>query len=178
MSKSTKKQILKSFSELLKVHELDKITVTMLVSECDISRQTFYYHFSDVQDLINWGIMQNTAGCLNEAKKATNIIDATKIYLSNIEKNRFYLTKCLSSSLSGYTTLLIRNSIIEYSSSFCYNIIKINDAAPEDTKFIIEFIANAVTGLIISSLYQKQEMNIDDTAERLSRTILSKLSSD
>lgn len=176
MSKSTKKQILKSFSELLKVHELDKITVTMLVSECNISRQTFYYHFSDVQDLINWGIMQNTAGCLNEAKNATNIIDATKIYLSNIEKNRFYLTKCLYSSLSGYTTLLIRNSIIEFSSGFCYNIIKINDAAPDDTKFIIEFIANAVTGLIISSLYQKQEMNINDTAERLNRTILNKLS--
>jgi len=176
MSKSTKMQILKSFSELLKTHELDKITVTMLVSECDISRQTFYYHFSDIQDLINWGIMQKTAGCLNEAKSATNIVDATKIYLSYIEKNRFFLTKCLSSSLSGYTTIVIRNSVIEYISNFCYKIIKIKNAAPEDSKFIIEFIANAGTGLIISSLYQKQEMNIDDTAERLNRTILSKLS--
>ncbi len=64
MAKSTKTQILQSFSELLKNNDLDKITVTMLVNECNISRQTFYYHFTDIQALINWGIQQNTAGCL------------------------------------------------------------------------------------------------------------------
>ena len=41
MAKSTKSQILQHFSKLLKDHELDKITVTMLVNECEISRQTF-----------------------------------------------------------------------------------------------------------------------------------------
>ena len=41
MAKSTKAQILQHFSELLKDYDLDKITVTMLVSECEISRQTF-----------------------------------------------------------------------------------------------------------------------------------------
>ena len=34
MAKSTKTQILQSFSELLKNNDLDKITVTMLVNEC------------------------------------------------------------------------------------------------------------------------------------------------
>ena len=58
MAGKTKLQILKSFSVLLADHELDKITVTMLVEECHISRQTFYYHFADIQALIDWGVQQ------------------------------------------------------------------------------------------------------------------------
>ena len=112
MAKSTKAQILQHFSELLKDYDLDKITVTMLVSECEISRQTFYYHFNDIQALINWGIQQYTAGCLENVKNAKDINEATIIYLSAIEKNKFFLSKCLESSLSGYTTLLIRESNI------------------------------------------------------------------
>lgn len=174
MPKFTKRKIFNCFSELLKTNELDKITVTMLVSSCDISRQTFYYHFSDIQALITWGIMQSTAGCVVEAKNAKNITEATEIYLTEIENNRFFLTKCIYSSFSGYITMLIKNSIIEYISNFCYDIIKIKRPEPEDAKFIIEFIANAVDGFIISSLYQKSEININDMAERLNRTILSK----
>ena len=79
MAKSTKAQILQNFSELLKEQELDRVTVTMLVSKCNISRQTFYYHFNDIQALINWGINQYTAGCLENVKNAKDISEATVI---------------------------------------------------------------------------------------------------
>lgn len=33
------------FKELVRRGNVDKITVTALIEECHISRQTFYYHF-------------------------------------------------------------------------------------------------------------------------------------
>ena len=33
---------------------LKKITATSLCERCDVSRGTFYYHFLDIQELINW----------------------------------------------------------------------------------------------------------------------------
>lgn len=37
---------------------LEKITVKELVTLCGISRQTFYYHFEDVLDVVDWWTRQ------------------------------------------------------------------------------------------------------------------------
>lgn len=174
MSKSTKSQILFSFSELLKKNELDKITVTMLVSECGISRQTFYYHFSDIQALINWGIQQTTAGCLENVKSAKDVNEATIIFLNCIENRRFFLTRCMESSLSGYVITLLKRSITEYISFFEYEILQTAKSSAEDAKFIITFLADAVTGLVVSSIGEKKAIDIQNVAEKMERTILSK----
>ena len=38
---------------LLEKHE-KKLTVTNLVEACQITRQTFYYHFADIPALFRW----------------------------------------------------------------------------------------------------------------------------
>lgn len=37
---------------------LDQITVSALTRECGLSRQTFYYHFSAIDDLLAWTLHQ------------------------------------------------------------------------------------------------------------------------
>lgn len=174
MAKATKENIYRAFSSLLNKYDLDKITVTTLVSECNISRQTFYYHFKDIGALVDWSIKQSTAGCLESAKNAKDITDATIIYLNHVKDNRSFLTKCLNSSLSGYTALLIRNSIIEFCTEF-NNIRKLGGPNPDDTKFIIDFISNGVTGLIITTFYEKKEIDVEYLAERITTTILKRV---
>ena len=36
-----------------------KLTVTDIVNECHITRQTFYYHFEDIPDLLLWMMKRN-----------------------------------------------------------------------------------------------------------------------
>ena len=38
--------------ELIRRKDADKITVKDLVEVCGISRQTFYYHFKDIVDVV------------------------------------------------------------------------------------------------------------------------------
>ena len=52
MPLDVKRMIAEKFAELLEHEKIEKITVKQLVSECNISRQTFYYHFQDIPDLI------------------------------------------------------------------------------------------------------------------------------
>ena len=40
--------------ELMKRKSLEKITVSDIVQNCGLNRQTFYYHFQDKYDLVNW----------------------------------------------------------------------------------------------------------------------------
>ena len=63
MSKITKKALAASLKKLLAERPLDKITVIDIVNDCEVNRQTFYYHFQDIYDLLEWVY-------LNEATKA------------------------------------------------------------------------------------------------------------
>lgn len=58
MPKSTKNQIMNALAGLLQTKRLDDITVTELVDRCGISRQAFYYHFSDLYGVVDYGIQQ------------------------------------------------------------------------------------------------------------------------
>lgn len=175
MAKSTKALILKSFSKLLAENDFDKITVTMLVEECNISRQTFYYHFSDIQSLIDWGVKQSTMGCVNDAKQAQSMRDATVIYFKQIEKNKEFLKKCFSSSLSAYMVALIRKSIIEFCSEFYNRFVPPGYSLRSDADFIIEFTANGVTGYTLSMLFSDKETDIEELADKMNKLIFTRL---
>ena len=54
MKQYTKEALSGKLKEISKTKPIDKITVTELVEACDIKRQTFYYHFQDIYDLLSW----------------------------------------------------------------------------------------------------------------------------
>ncbi|HCY78991.1 MAG TPA: dihydroxyacetone kinase transcriptional activator DhaS, partial [Clostridiales bacterium] len=54
MASSTKEALGNALKKMLSVKPIDKITVKDLVEECGVNRQTFYYHFDDVYDLLEW----------------------------------------------------------------------------------------------------------------------------
>ena len=54
MTQFTSKAIEESFIRLLNERPLDKITIKDIVDDCGISRNTFYYHFQDMVDLVEW----------------------------------------------------------------------------------------------------------------------------
>lgn len=54
MSVMTKKSLAASLKKLMGKRPLEKITVKDLVADCGINRQTFYYHFQDIYDLLGW----------------------------------------------------------------------------------------------------------------------------
>ena len=54
MAPSTKLALANALKAQLQKKFLDDITVKELVEACEINRQTFYYHFQDIYDLLHW----------------------------------------------------------------------------------------------------------------------------
>jgi AcrR family transcriptional regulator len=50
----TKIQVANALKRLVKTKKLAKITVHDIVKASGVNRSTFYYHFIDKDDLINW----------------------------------------------------------------------------------------------------------------------------
>ena len=51
---NAKHDLAEALCQLLETKTLEKITVKDIVARCGVNRQTFYYHFHDVYDLMRW----------------------------------------------------------------------------------------------------------------------------
>ena len=68
MSQTTKRALEASLKNLLLQKSLDKITINDIAEDCGINRMTFYYHFKDIYDLIEWSCVEDATKAL-EGKK-------------------------------------------------------------------------------------------------------------
>ena len=66
MAPSTKAALAGSLKKLLQKKLLEDITVKELVEDCQVNRQTFYYHFQDIYDLLQWFLEHETEQLLQD----------------------------------------------------------------------------------------------------------------
>lgn len=53
-SNITKRALAAALKELMEGSSFDKISVSDICEMCDMNRKSFYYHFKDKYDLVNW----------------------------------------------------------------------------------------------------------------------------
>lgn len=63
-SDETKRLLAASLKELMKHKSLEKISIRELTENAGVNRQTFYYHFEDIYDLLKWTFQQETVQLL------------------------------------------------------------------------------------------------------------------
>lgn len=62
MSQVTKRALAQSLKNMLAKKPLNKITINDITKDCGINRMTFYYHFKNIYELVEWV-------CLEDARK-------------------------------------------------------------------------------------------------------------
>ena len=64
MSQVTKRALEASLKNLLLQKPLSKITISDITEDCGINRMTFYYHFKDIYDLVEWSCQEDASKAL------------------------------------------------------------------------------------------------------------------
>ena len=148
-SLQTKKSLAKSLKKLMRLTPLHKISVKDVVKDCNLNRQTFYYHFHDIYELVEWIYKTEAIESIAEYKSYNTWIDGFyKIFLY-IEGNKEFCYNTLNSLSRTHLDMylfsvingLLMGVINEISSDM---IIKI-----EDKKFRADFYTHAFAGLVI-----------------------------
>lgn len=148
-SLQTKKSLAKSLKKLMRSTPLHKISVKDVVKDCNLNRQTFYYHFHDIYELVEWIYKTEAIESIAEYKSYNTWIDGFyKIFLY-IEGNKEFCYNTLNSLSRTHLDMylfsvindLLMGVINEISSDM---IIKI-----EDKKFMADFYTHAFAGLVI-----------------------------
>jgi len=67
---NTKQAIAESLKHLLLKKPITRITINDIAEDCGISRMTFYYHFNDIYDLVEWVCAEEARAALSDDRTA------------------------------------------------------------------------------------------------------------
>ncbi|SFR56016.1 TetR/AcrR family transcriptional regulator [Anaeromicropila populeti] len=168
MSQTTKKAFATSLKKLLTEKSLDKITVIDLAEDCEVNRQTFYYHFKDIYDLIEWIFLNDATKAINGNKTYDTWQQGFLHTFEYIQLNRNFVKSTYYS--------VAREHLERYLFNETYNLLigvveeKANGmvVSDEDKSFIANFYKHAFAGLLLEWISTGMKENPNLIIERLS----------
>ncbi|GKQ42269.1 TetR family transcriptional regulator [Companilactobacillus sp. RD055328] len=84
----TKTKLANALKTLMQTEAIDKITVNELAKFAHVSRNTFYYHFLDIHDLLAWIYNHEVIAQLDDYQNQDHWLDGLKLVLEYIEQNK------------------------------------------------------------------------------------------
>lgn len=98
MAEDMRETIANAAKTLLFDKKVRKLTVKDIVKECHITRQTFYYHFEDIPDLMAWSLRRNFDRVIAQCQAQKNGEEALRYLLSAAVNARLMLKKGMQSN--------------------------------------------------------------------------------
>ena len=149
MSQTTKRAFAASLKKLLSHKTLDNITVKDIAQDCEVQRQTFYYHFQDIYALIEWIY-------LNEVTKAINDKKTYATWNQGFYQLFQYILENKSFVINTYRSIKhedLEKYIYEGSYALLWGVVEeqslglqVND---RDKKFITNFYKYSFAGILL-----------------------------
>lgn len=175
MAKFTRQAIMYSLLKLLQEKSIDKITVKDICELCEINRNTFYYYYSDIYQVLEELLKLETEKSLKEDQKYESFYeDFLKRYHLIIEYKKAVYN--LYNSKNRDLILKYFQDITEnFVEKYVYKEVKGKKLLPEDIKFIIDFYSSSMIGNIFrwmhKGMQEKQEQLIYKLAVSYQATI-------
>ena len=149
MREDMKAVIADTFSQMLDKEDLDKITVTKLIGECHISRQTFYYHFKDIMDVLEWTFKRATEELVQRSLKAEDNIVALKEFAIFIRQNRTRLERLLYSRRWVEIENLLTEAAVAYLAEMARNKVPEISLSFDELEIMLKFYACGMVGVLM-----------------------------
>ena len=169
----TKKKIASSMMDLLKKKPIDKITITDITVNCDMSRQLFYRYFVDKYALINWMYEEDCGSVIYTGEEKFSLKSWIKYILDVIEeKKNFYIH-----AIQNDTEKIFEKLILDKTRFYLSNIIKYKTSSEltKQLEFLIEMTARSLVDMIIfeikNELPVKKEILLDWLMNGISKEI-------
>ena len=98
MSFKTKKSLADALKKAMAHKPLSKITVSELITECNINRKTFYYHFEDIYALLKWMFEAEAIEVVKQFDMVENTEEAFRFVMDYVEQNQ-HIINCAYDSM-------------------------------------------------------------------------------
>ena len=176
MSQVTKRALEQSLKNLLLKKPLTKITVGDITDDCGINRMTFYYHFKDIYDLVEWSCLEDAKRALDEKKTYDTWQQGLLQIFKAVQENKPFILnvhRCVHREqvekyLQPLVDQLLLNVINEEAAG-----ITVRD---EDKQFIAQVYSYMFIGLMLDWIKDDMREDPQQIVEKLSKLIKGSVS--
>ena len=148
MASTTKESLGAALKQMLCVKPIDKITVKDLVEICGVNRQTFYYHFDDVYDLLEWVFEEDANRVLPSEVVYEHWREDVMMFFTYLADNSAFALNIYNSNSRIYLLRYFKRRLQSCIRSFAIIVSEGKNIDRSDFEFVVEFYANGVVGLI------------------------------
>ena len=165
MSQMTKYALGNSLKTFLLKKPLTKITIYDLTHDCGINRMTFYYHFEDIYDLVEWLCHEEVKDIIQDSHHTWS--EKLLFLLYKAKENKAYIDNLYHSigrrQIESYLSPLIQNILME---QIHQNPLSL-DILDEYKTFISKFYSYCLTGLLLDWVNENMSENPEHLANKI-----------
>lgn len=144
----TQKALAESLKKLLNRKTLNKITVSDITNDCGVNRQTFYYHFHDVYELVDWIFAEEMKRYAQEGFTPDNWRDVMTRLMDNFLEDRHFIINVYNSlnrkELEKYMRVFVKPAVTDIVNEIARNY----DVSAEDIDFLTSTLTASLTGIV------------------------------
>ncbi|AGC69299.1 hypothetical protein Cst_c23390 [Thermoclostridium stercorarium subsp. stercorarium DSM 8532] len=167
MARFTRKAIIQTFREMLEKSPLDKITVTNIIERCGINRNTFYYYFRDIYDLLDSFFKEELEKVI-EANANEPLQNLLKAVMEMVRENRQIVYHIFNSLNRDQ----LERYLFDSTNRHMYDLVKKEaeglNVTDEDIRYVAEFYQFAFMGLFLKYLWNDMKPDVDEYIDKLS----------
>lgn len=156
-SSLTKRALAQAIKELMNEKPLVKISIADIVDRCQMNRQSFYYHFRDKYDLVNWIFYTELITELQNSPNKDEYEELKNVCRYLYDNRAFYINAL---KFTG------QNSFYEYFGEVIYQLLKaaFNESFgnSDQSDFNAMFYADALRACIFRWLTSGAKMPPDE----------------
>ncbi len=171
-SNITKRALAGALRQLMEEMPFDKINVANICECCDMNRKSFYYHFKDKYDLVNWIFdteFISFTQAFSDVNQMSERIELLQEVCNYFYENRNFYRKALR--ITG------QNSFSEHLREYCQPLLKLRLAyllgEGADDSFTVNFFTDAALCAIERWITGKDCMPPEEFVAKLKRLVLS-----
>lgn len=160
----TKQAMHMALKKLLTVKPFKKITIKDITDACGLNRQTFYYHFQDIYDLLEWSFREEFRFLDAYLQKPDNTWEEFLAgAIMHISQNK-YVCQCIIDGVARDQLILsLHNSIYEIIKKI---ILHVNAAAPIPSRYL-DFTARFYTYALSNYIFDWVRNGMQETPAQI-----------
>lgn len=160
-----------SLKKLMGKTPLKNIAVKDVVNDCGVNRQTFYYHFQDIYELLGWIFQTEALDAIADYKTyRTWQVGFLKI-CQYVEANKGFCLNTFDSLAKEHLEGFLKSVTFDLLYGVVEELSKGSVISPEDKKFIANFYSYSFVGLLTQWLKAGANQKPEHLIEKLGNLI-------
>ena len=156
-STTTKIALAYALKDLLKNKPLNKVTVSDITDKCGINRQTFYYHFADIMELVGWIIEKEADDALKNNTSYDTWQEGFESLFYMLKEDSDFVLNVYHHIPDDYT----KRYLYKVTYNLLYQVVEEKSkeitVREDDKRFIANFYKYGFVGLVIEWLDRDME---------------------